>query len=124
MKRRILSLLLLVAMLITAVPVVSASAVEEVTQTEQTEVEKESVTYVDPHTLYVTNGLQNLFTVFGDQTGVDMTAGTWTAKIGKGVATFGNVQYWEQRSDRGVGYTGLYGQWVDGNLVQSAKGSV
>ncbi|MBE6656270.1 MAG: hypothetical protein E7609_05330, partial [Ruminococcaceae bacterium] len=120
MKKRILSLLLLAAMLITAVPVMTASAAEEATPTE----EKESVAYVDPHTLYVADGIQNLFTVFGDQTGVDMTAGTWTAKIGEGVATFGNVQYWEQRSDRGVGYTGLYGQWVDGNLVQSAKGSV
>lgn len=107
MRKRIVGLLLLVAMLITAIPVMTAA--EEVPAAEKTE----TVTYVDLHTLYVQDGLQSLFSVFGNRNGVDLTAGKWKSKIGTGVATFGNCEkHWKERDNGAVGYDMYFGTYI------------
>ena len=105
MKNRILSLLLLAAMLVTMVPVASTAVAAKEAQTQSTE----PVEYVDLHTLYVQDGLQNLFTTFGDNAGYDLSAGTWTAKVGSGVATLGEKARWSEGEYGGIGYGAFYG---------------
>ena len=115
MKKRIVSLLLLAAMLITAIPVMTAA----VAAAEEPQAEEEQVAYIDPHTLYVRDGLQTLFTVFGDKSGVDLDAGTWTARVGKAVATFGNKDQWEKNSIGAVGFEMYWGTVIDGKYETS-----
>ena len=110
MKKRIVSLLLLAAMLITAIPVMTAAVAAEENQVQQE-------TYVDLHTLYVQDGLQNLFTTFGDKTGLDLTAGTWTARAGKGVATIGNKDQWSLNDDGSFGYNMYFGTYINDTYV-------
>ena len=109
MKKRILSVLLLLAMLVTMIPF--AAAAEEVstegTTGGQTETEQPDVG--DLYEWYVKEGLTNLFTTFGDENGVDLTAGTWTAKVGTGVATLGTKARWTDGEFGGIGFNVLYG---------------
>ena len=107
MKKRIFSLLLLVAMLVTAVPVMQASAVEEVEETPKSE----SVEYVDLNTLYVKEGLVSLFTAFGDNTGIDLTKGTWTDRLNGNVATFKAPHRWFRTGENGVSGGVAFDAW-------------
>lgn len=118
MKTRILSLLLLISMLITAIPVM-ASAEENAAGTDAPA--EEQIEYADLHTLYVQDGLTNLFTTFGEDAGYDFTKGTWTAKIGTGVATLGEKSRWSKGEYGGIGYSVFYGTMIDGTYVASPK---
>ena len=105
MKKRILSLLLLAAMLVTMVPVASTAVAAKEAQTQSTE----PVEYVDLHTLYVQDGLQNLFTTFGDNAGYDLSKGKWAAKIGTGIAELGEPTRWKVGEYGGIGYNVIHG---------------
>ena len=106
MKTKIISLLLLVSMLITAIPVMAAAEEEA---PESTTPSGETVEYVDLHTLYVQDGLTNLFTTFGENPGYNISAGTWTAKIGTGVATLSQRSRWKVGEYGGIGYNVIHG---------------
>lgn len=114
-KKRILSMLLPVAMLVTMIPVMTyaeeagtddgASAVSDVQE------EQESVDIVSMYAAQ--DNLVAFFTVFKDGT-VDIEKGTWTDLVGGGVATMGTPSRWFVNDNGSVGYDIFYGQ-VDGN---------
>ncbi|MBE6655901.1 MAG: hypothetical protein E7609_03385 [Ruminococcaceae bacterium] len=64
-----------------------------------------------------------LVALFGSTELIDTEAedwdGTWVNKLGLNHAKFNNSSVWEKRADGSIGFTGLYGQWVDGKLVNS-----
>ena len=116
MKARVLSLILLLAMLITAIPVM-ATAVEE----DEATVLPPSVipSYLDAHDLYVQDGLVALFSGF-DSKSYDFGSGIWQNKVAGGEnATFRDAEtpYWEAQNG-GIGYTMLPAEWnADGHKV-------
>ena len=107
MKKRILSVLLLVAMVITMIPF--AVSAEEATS----ETVNEVVDY-DYHDRYVKDGLIGLFTAFdADDDTVTLSggAGTWTNRVNGNLnATFAGKD-WVKGQDGGVGYTLIYGTY-------------
>ena len=111
MKTKIISLLLLVSMLITAVPVMAAAAEEA--QSVATNV----VTDYDYHDKYVTDGIVGLFTAFdANDASVSLAdgKGTWLNRVsGKPNATFAGKS-WEVLANGGVGYKYVYGTVKDG----------
>ena len=118
MKKRILSVLLLLAMLVTMIPV-AASATEAGETTEGasggSNEQAEEPAVGNLYDWYVQDGLQNLFTTFGKENGLDIAAGTWTAKIGTGKATLVyNTARWSYGDFGGFGFNVLYGT-VDAN---------
>ena len=118
MKKRILSVLLLLAMLVTMIPVTATVAAAEETVTNNSSSDSGSNTTGSPaekpvagelQDWYVQEGLTNLFTTFGKANGVDYEAGTWTAKVGTGVATLGIKARWSAGEFGGLGFNVLYG---------------
>ena len=104
MKKRIVSLLLLLAMLVSAVPL-AASAAETAGQETQTQKDTVGETYVDLDTLYVQEGLQSHFSVFGSNAStVDLTAGTWTDLVAGKSASFKNAAKWHINVNGSVGF--------------------
>lgn len=102
MKAKLLSLFLLAALLLTAVPVSLAADTPSAAADEQGT--------VDLHTLYVTDGLVSLFSALaGEGDSVSLADGTWRDRITGASATLGNKQYWERRTDGAVGFDILYG---------------
>ena len=126
MKKRILSLLLLVAMILTMVPVM-VSAEEAATESEQIQQATNNeatadTTPGDLHDWYIKDGLTALYSTFGADNGVDLTAGTWTSKVGAGVATLGTKARWSAGEFGGIGYTVLYGTVAeDGSYVKESS---
>ncbi len=114
MKTRVLGLLLLVAMLITAIPVMTAAA-EEANLDAAVSEQSASETKPELYTLYTDRGLVALYTAFSDDGSVDLENGTWANKVAGGEAailrdesTAGN--YWTKYS-MGIGYAMTYAQW-------------
>ena len=110
MKKRLLSVMLLLAMLITAVPVMVSAEVDA------TVLPENATSMTDLHNYYVQDGLTALFTTFGDNAGVDLTAGTWTDRIGGKVATLGKSTQWKEGEQGGIGFTVVYGIMTDGSF--------
>ena len=125
MKKRILSLLLLVAMILTMVPVmVSAeeAATESVQQQPDNNETVADATPGDLHDWYVKDGLTALYSTFGANNGVNLTDGTWTSKVGTGVATLGVKERWSVGEYGGIGYNVLYGTVAeDGSYVKESS---
>ena len=96
MKKRILSFLLMLVMVVSMVPVMATATAAEETA--------EAPTADD---LYVTDGLVALFDAFGkNDASVDLANGTWTAKYSKtgpAVATIKGVSWWKFRANGGFG---------------------
>ena len=114
MKKRVISTLLLLCMLITAIPVVQAAEGEEVTPKQET--------VYDLEKLYVTDGLVAHFSVLGENGDtVSLTDGTWRDLMTGRVATLGNKQYWVTRADGAVGFDIIYGQLQAGGSIVEAK---
>ena len=114
MKKRVISTLLLLCMLITAIPVVQAAEGEEVTPKQET--------VYDLEKLYVTDGLVAHFSVLGENGDtVSLTDGTWRDLVTGRVATLGNKQYWVTRADGAVGFDIIYGQLQAGGSIVEAK---
>ena len=120
MKIKILSSLLLIALLFTAIPVTMPATVASAAETPVTEEEN----YVDLDTLYVKEGLTSHFSVFGENAStVDLTAGTWTDLVAGKKATFsyGETNYWKKKADGSVGYTTFRGALAaDGRIASAA----
>ncbi len=109
MKKRILSVFLLIAMLVTMVPVMATAA-------EETSASAENTDAVDLHSLYVQDGLTALFSTFGENGDtVDLSAGTWTALVGGKIATLGKPERWSLKTGGGVGFDVLCGNYFDGS---------
>ena len=112
MKQRLLSVLLLLAMLVTMIPV-AASAEEVNTNTQSTTTEQTSTEELpELYTLYVDRGLVALYTAFSDDGSVDLDNGTWANKVAGGASailrdTSDSGDYWQKRG-MGVGYTMAY----------------
>ena len=114
MKKRVISTLLLLCMLITAIPVVQAAEGEEVTPKQET--------VYDLEKLYVTDGLVAHFSVLGENGDtVSLMDGTWRDLVTGRVATLGNKQYWVTRADGAVGFDIIYGQLQAGGSIVEAK---
>ena len=119
MKKRILSVLLLIAMLLTMIPF--AAAAEEVSSGAGNDANTENETEAfDYESLYVKDGLVNLFTVYGDDNGLDLSAATWTDKLGGAVATLygtgaasGDPTRWKLNADGSFGFDVLKGAIMD-----------
>ena len=114
MNKRTLGLLLLVAMLITAIPVaVSAETIETAPD----------VAYdnYDVEDLYVRDGLTAHFSVLGANSAcASLEKGTWTDLISGKQALLGNKEYWQIREDGAVGFDILYGQLgTDGSVLSA-----
>ena len=117
MKKRILSMLLLLVMLVTAVPF----AAVETAAVEATPTGKEEE-YVDLDTLYVQNGLISHFSVFGKNAStVDLSAGTWTDLVAGKTATFGDKSVWSVNANGSVGFTTYRGALVNGKADFDTK---
>ena len=118
MKKRLLSVMLLLAMLITAVPVI-VSAEETFAESATVDTAGDSV---DLHDYYVKDGLTALYSTFGADNGVNLTDGTWTSKVGTGVATLGVKARWSVGEHGGIGYTVLYGTVAaDGSYTKESS---
>ncbi len=117
MKARVLSLVLLLAMLITAAPVVISAA--EVEKDEATVLPDDGKNTADLHGYYVQEGLVALFSGF-DSESVDFKNGIWQNKVKDGEdATFRDAAtpYWELQNG-GIGYTMLPAEWdADAQMV-------
>ena len=74
MKKRIFSLLLIVCLLVTGIPVMGTVAAAD---------EPESTPY-DYSSLYVTEGLKLLYTAYVGDSSVDLAAGKWKDLSGNG----------------------------------------
>lgn len=102
MKKRTLGLLLLLAMLITAIPVSIPAEAASARSAEEG--------YFNLHDLYVSNGLVAHFTTFSaDAASVSLDGGTWTDILSGAKATLGNKRYWQRRPNGSVGFDILYG---------------
>ena len=113
MKKRILSMLLLVAMIVTAVPVMSTAAGAETSST--------ATEHGDYRDLYVKDGLVNMYTAYVGDTSVNLSTGTWASALEGGTAaTLGNKQYWVKGTYGGVGVTQLWGSYVNGVFTETA----
>ena len=122
MKKRILSALLLVAMLLTMVPVMAAA--EEVnavvdentvgTNGSEGSNDSQSEEPVDLTDLYVQEGLTALYTTFGEYASTaDLSTGTWTDIIGGKTATLGDKGHWRVGEHGGVGFNIFVGNMKD-----------
>ena len=121
--KKILSLLLLAAMLITAIPAVAAAA-EETPDAGVNAVASEATPEL--YTLYTTRGLVALYTAFSDDGSVDLENGTWANKVAGGAAailrdesTAGN--YWQKRA-MGIGYSMTLQQYDDAHATRNPGG--
>ena len=115
MKKRILSLLLLLAMLVTMIPVASVAAEEAVSVEEQD---------YDYHDLYVQAGLTGLFTAIDkDDETVSLTsgAGTWTNRVTGGLAATLSGINWKLGANGGVGFPVYAGQVLSDGTYQMAS---
>ena len=129
MRKRIVSLMLLFAMLITAIPVMTAGVVaEEVTAPQEGEGTADAFDY---EALYVKEGLVNLFTIYGEDNGLDLSKATWTDKLKGSVATLygtgaksGQPTRWAQNADGSFGFNVLKGAIMeDGSYNNSGDGA-
>ena len=101
-------------MLITAIPVMTAGVVaEEVTAPQEGEGTADAFDY---EALYVKEGLVNLFTIYGENNGLDFSKATWTDKLKGSVATLmgkgaktGDPTRWVQNADGSFGFNVLKG---------------
>ena len=109
MKKRIISLFLLMAMVLTMIPVMASAEETTPTVDDGASSETTEATAGDLHDWYVQDGLTLLYSTFGANNGVDLDAGTWTARVGTGVATLGTKDRWSVGENGGIGYTVLYG---------------
>lgn len=115
MKKRILSLLLLLAMLVTMIPVATVAAEEKA----QTQENGATGTDHDYHDLYITDGLVGLFTAMDkDDDTVNPTNdgnGAWVNRVsGKTNAALGGL-YWRRTENGGIGYDLYRGAADDAN---------
>ena len=124
MAKRILSLLLLGAMLVTGVPVFAAEeqTANQTTSGEQTATDVQET--VDLDTLYVKDGLVSHFSVFGDNAStVNLSAGTWTDLVAGKTATFDVKTRWSVNSNGSVGFNSFYGKLdAEGAYVNDSVG--
>ena len=121
--KKILSLLLLAAMLITAIPVMAAAA-EETPDAGVNQIASEATPEL--YTLYTDRGLVALYTAFTDDGSVDLENGTWANKVAGGAAailrdesTAGN--YWQKRA-MGIGYSMTLQQYDDAHATRNPGG--
>lgn len=108
MKKRILSLLLLLCLLITGIPFAAVA-----TETSEPQAEESSEVRTEYHDLYVKKGLVGLFTAFVGDAGVSLSdgKGTWSNRVEKGAsATFAGTTGWRFGTMGGVGYDLVRGQ--------------
>ena len=99
MKKKIISLVLLLAMLVTAFPAAVMAKEEPLS------VENGRSDTVDLHALYVDDGLVALFSVLGERAGTaDLSAGTWTDVFGGKTATLGNANRWFINANGSLGF--------------------
>ena len=114
MKKRLLSFLLAVVMVVGMVPVVAVAAVEPAVETETT-----PLTYED---LYVEDGLEIWLDAF-DSSKVDLANGKWTSEDGKTVATIKGGVYGDSNKtgwvagDKGISWAQIYS--VSGRNIRS-----
>ena len=122
MKTKLLSFLLLGAMLLTAVPFATTAA--EATETPVApEIEATDDGFVVLDSLYV-DGMTAHFSVFGKNAStVNLTAGTWTDLVGGKTATFsyGGVNYWRVNKNGSVGYTSFRGELSGGKVTADSS---
>ena len=132
MKKRILSVILLLAMLLTMVPF--AAAAEEVANDAVQNgagTENEAAEAFDYESLYVKEGLVNLFTVYGENNGLDLSKATWTDKLKGSVATLmgtgaktGDPTRWVQNADGSFGFNVLKGAIMEnGEYSETGDGA-
>ena len=127
MKNRVISLLLLLAMLMTTVPVMTMVGSAETSMAEEGDDPKRLTNYdklyvgADGSTTENGGKLVTLFSGFGSDASIDMMSGTWINKLGDLNATFGNLKYWEKRADGGIGYTGIYGQLNEEGTIANSS---
>ena len=133
MKKRILSVILLLAMLLTMVPF--AATAEEVTTDvnagSDATTENEATDAFDYEALYVKEGLVNLFTVYGENNGLDFSKATWTDKLKGSVATLmgkgakdGDPTRWVQNADGSFGFNVLKGAIMEnGEYSETGDGA-
>ena len=118
MKKKIISLVLLLAMLVTAFPAAVMAKEEPLS------VETGRSDTVDLHTLYVDDGLVALFSVLGERAGTaDLSAGTWTDVLGGKTATLGNAARWTRNALGGIGFNTFCGELADGVFTASSVGN-
>lgn len=113
MKKRIFSLLLIVCLLVTGLPIMGTVAAAD---------ETESTPY-DYSKLYVTDGLKLLYIAYAGDSSVDLAAGKWkdlsgngydASFVGAGASSTGPAVAWVENRDgngNGVGYDMLGGTW-------------
>ena len=111
--KKIVTLLLLVAMLITAIPVMVWADAEAPTES----------TAFDAHELYVKEGLVSLFTVFDDAADVDLSRGIWHDRVGGKTATLGNASRWQVSALGGVGFDTFCGEMAGGTFSAASAGN-
>ena len=120
MKKRILSFVLLLAMILTMVPVMASAeetnavADENAADTGANSGDSQSVEPVDLTTLYVQEGLTALYTTFGEYASTaDLSTGKWTDIINGKTATFGEKSHWKVGENGGVGFNIFVGNMTD-----------
>ena len=118
MKKKIISLVLLLAMLVTAFPAAVMAKEEPLS------VENGRSDTVDLHALYVDDGLVALFSVLGERAGTaDLSAGTWTDVLGGKTATLGNAARWTRNALGGIGFNTFCGEMADGVFTANSTGN-
>ncbi len=132
MNKRILSALLLVAMLLTMVPVMAfAEEVNAVvdenagdTNVSGDSGDSQSEEPVDLTDLYVQKGLAALYTTLGEYASTaDLSTGKWTDLVSGATATFVNPSRWSIGANGGVGFDVFYGAYTDaGTAATTADG--
>ena len=115
MKRRIVSLILLLTMLITAIPFAASAETEAPVSETKGDVSNLLDLYAD--------GMTAHFTTLGGASGVDLAAGTWTDLVAGKTATLGNASRWSLGASGGVGFNTYCGEMADGAFTASSAGN-
>ena len=123
MKKKILCLVLLLAMLITGIPFAAsaeeatANGTAATTEAENTNENTGEAVRTEYHDLYVGHDLVGLFTAFAGDDTVSLSGGTgsWANRVTNGSsATFAGTAGWSAGTYGGVGFDVVYGQ-IDAN---------